>query len=133
MSGFSFGCDPEFMIEHHDDLKSAIGILPGKDKATVKDGCRYYFDNVLAEIAVPPAKSQEETISNVRKSLQGLARLVRPAKFVIRASANYPKKELNCDEARIAGCNPEWDVYSLTQVFPPDEDIDLKDGYYQFT
>jgi len=129
---FTFGSDPEFMLTHHDELKSAIGILPKKENATVKNGNGYYFDNVLAEIAVKPAKSKDEALANVRDALTGLARLVSPGKFVIRASANYPKKELNCPDAKIAGCNPEWNVYTLQMVFPPDEDVDLQDGFYQF-
>lgn len=132
MSSFSFGCDPEFMIEHHEELKSAIGILPKKENAVSKNGHGYYYDNVLAEISVKPANTQDEALINVRQALHGLARLVSPGKFIIRASANYPNKELNCSEAKIAGCNPEWDVYTLQCVFPPDEDVDMLDGYYQF-
>lgn len=128
----TFGLDPEFMLTHHDGLKSAIGVLPKKDHAVLKNGHGYYFDNVLAEIAVKPAKSKDEALGNIREALTGLSRIIKPAKFVIRASANYPKKELNCPDARIAGCNPEWDVYTLQCVFPPDEDVDLLDGYYQF-
>lgn len=129
---FTFGTDPEFMLTHHDELKSAIDILPKKEKAVIKNGHSYYFDNVLAEIAVKPAKNKDEAISNIRSALHGLARIIQPAKFIIQASANYPKKELNSLEAKIAGCNPEWNVYTLEQIFPPDEDVDLLDGYYQF-
>ena len=129
---FSFGTDPEFMLTHHDELKSAISVLPKKEDAVVKNGHGYYFDNVLAEIAVKPAKNKDEALCNVRSALHGLAQIIQPAKFVIRASGNYHKKELNCPDAKIAGCNPEWNVYSLQQVFPPDDDVDLLDGYYQF-
>lgn len=133
MSNFSWGTDPEFMIIHHGELKSAIGILPKKEKAVVsKNGHSFYFDNVLAEISIKPANNKDEAVSNVRSALYELSKAVSPGKFIIRASDNYPKKELNCFDAKIASCNPEWDVYSLQQIFPPDEDVDLLDGYYQF-
>lgn len=132
MNSFSFGTDPEFMLTHNYELKSAISILPKKENAVTRDGHNYYFDNVLAEIAVKLANNKEEALRNVRSALHGLAQVIQPAKFIIKASSNYPKRELNCLDAKIAGCNPEWNVYSLQQVFPPNEDVDLLDGYYQF-
>ena len=129
---FSFGLDPEFMLMQDSELKSAISFLPKKENAISKNGNDFYFDNVLAEIAIKPANSKDEAITNIQSALQNLAKLIGSAKFVIKASGNYPKSELNCSDAKIAGCNPEWNVYSLQQVFPPDEDVDLLDGYYQF-
>ena len=132
MSNFCFGIDPEFILIEKSNFKSAIGVLPSKEKALEKNGNKYYFDNVLAEIAVKPAKSKKEALKNVQKALEGLAKLIDPIRFTIKASGNYPEEELNCEEARIASCNPEWNVYSLEQILPPDEDVDLLDGYYQF-
>lgn len=132
MSSFSFGLDPEFMLIHHNELKSAIEILPKKENAIFRNGHGYYFDNVLAEVAVKPAIDKATAIENIQESLKNLARLISPAKFIIKASDNYPRKEINCTEARVAGCNPEWNVYSMEMTFPPDEDVDLIDGYYQF-
>jgi hypothetical protein len=129
---FTFGLDPEFFLIHHGELKSAIDILPKKEKSIIKNNHSYYFDNVLAEIAVNPSESKEDLICNVKSSLHGLAKVIQPAKFIIRASGNYPKKELNSFDAKIAGCNPEWDVYSLQQILPSDENVELLDGYYQF-
>ena len=129
---FTWGTDPEFMIVHHDELRSAIDILPDKEHALKKSGSEFYFDNVLAEIAVKPAETKDAALNNIKKSLQELARLVNPGKFVIKASANYPFKEIKTPKAKIAGCNPEWDAYTLQCIFPPDEDVELMEGYYQF-
>jgi hypothetical protein len=129
---FSFGSDPEFMLTSQNELKSAIGILPKKERAIVKQNNHYYFDNVLAEIAIKPANTKDESIENIRKSLQGLSDAIGKNKFTIKASANYPKKELNCMDAKVAGCSPEWNVYTLECDYPPDEDVELLDGYFQF-
>lgn len=132
MMQFTFGTDPEFMIVHHNELKSAIEILPDKEHALKKAGSEFYFDNVLSEIAVKPAETKDDALHNIKKSLQELARIVNPGKFVIKASANYPYKEINGPKAKIAGCNPEWCAYTLQCIFPPDEDVELMEGYYQF-
>lgn len=118
---FTFGCDPEFMLEMDGQLRSAIALLPRKDKAAKRPGGEVYYDNVLAELAVRPGRSKEEVLENIEDSLKSLVRMVRPAKVVARASAKYPASELGHKDAKIAGCNPEWDVYSLRCVLPPDE------------
>ena len=129
---FTWGSDPEFMIVHHGELKSAIDILPPKETPIKKNGNAFYFDNVLAEIAVKPAETKNEALNNIKKSLCELAKIVSPAKFVIKASANFPYKEISGPKAKIAGCNPEWNAYSLQIVLPPDEEVELMEGYYQF-
>lgn len=137
---FTFGTDPEFMICKHDEIKSAINFLPKKENATHHHGNAFYFDNVLAEIAVKPARNQAEALFNIRQALSGLAKVIdtgkygvlNEAKFIIKASSQFPKQELNCMDAKIAGCNPEWNAYTLQCIFPPDSDVDLLDGYYQF-
>ena len=134
MSKFTFGLDPEFMISNKDKFSSAINYLPKNEsnKSITKDGSRFYYDNVLAEIAVKPAASKNQAIENTRKSLSNLAKIIGDAKFVIQAYAEYPQIELNSIESRVVSCNPEWEAYSLTMMLPPDDDVEMIDGYYQF-
>lgn len=130
---FTFGCDPEVMlVDNNGKLVSAIGILPDKDDALPKDGNKFYFDNMLAEIAVKPASTKKEAIENIRLALKGLCECVKPFKIEIKASANYPKKEINCFDAVRASCEPEWNVYTLKENYLPDENVDLINGNYQF-
>jgi hypothetical protein len=121
---FTFGTDPEFMlINKQCSLKSAIGVLSKKTNAKCIKGNYFYYDNVLAEIAVKPANSKEEAIKNIKAALVKLAQLIHPLKFEISCAENYPLKELKDEDARIAGCNPEWNVYTLQCVMPPEEVI----------
>jgi hypothetical protein len=120
---FTFGTDPEFMISRWEDLQSSISLLPKKEQALVRNGSSFYYDNVLAEIAVKPGKTKEEVCNNIKQALQNLAKLVKPSRFVIQASAKYPAKQLIDKDAKIAGCNPEWNVYTLRCVLPPEEII----------
>jgi len=120
---FTFGTDPEFMVSRWDDLQSAISLLPRKEAALSRNGSKFYYDNVLAEIAVKPSKNRAEATENICKALQNLSKILKPARFTIQASAKYPIKQLNDKDARIAGCNPEWDAYTLRCILPPDEVI----------
>lgn len=117
----TFGTDPEFALLHKGQFKSAIGVLPEKDRAAKEGSNAFYFDNVLAEIGVKPAKSRVETVDNIRSAFKSLAKLVKPAKFVIRASMNYPSSELKHPKAMEAGCVPELSAYTLQRVTPPVE------------
>lgn len=132
MAKFSFGSDPEFMIVQNDLLKSAIGILRPKESPEKISGHGFYYDNVLSEIATKPGNNRQEVVNNTRESLNILAELVSPYRFTIKAAAEYPAKELKCDQAKIAGCNPEWSVYSLQVIEPPERIVDFKDGYFYF-
>jgi hypothetical protein len=120
---FTFGSDPEFMLSRWDDLQSAIKLLPKKEKAISRQGSKFYYDNVLAEIAVKPGKTKNEVLENTQQALQNFSKLIKPCRFNIKSSAKYPSQQLSDKESRIAGCNPEWNVYTLRCVMPPEEII----------
>ena len=123
MANFSFGADPEFVLTKNDNLISAIGILPAKNKALNFQGNEFYYDNVLAEIALTPAKNRHELISNLRNVFQTFKDMLNPVKFETRAAQNYPDKQLQHPEAKIAGCNLEWNAYTLKYMMPPKDII----------
>lgn len=123
---FSIGSDPEFvLLNRKNQPKSAIGVLPKKNSAKPIKGNTFYYDNVLAEIAIKPSFTKEEFLNNIRFCLRTLASILdkQSLRFDLKSSVNYPKKELLHDDARIAGCSPEWDVYSLKCILPPEEII----------
>lgn len=120
---FTLGCDPEFALTYKGQFKSAIGILPEKNASLKKDGSSFYFDNVLAEIAVKPAKSKQDLAENIRKALISLSHYIAPAKIIIQASMHYPLAELKHPKAIEAGCVPELSAYTLKRVLPPEEFI----------
>jgi len=121
MADFTFGSDPEFMLWKQGIFYSAIGIVPGtkKSRHTI-DGCDFYYDNVLAECTIQPARTKEEAVASIRKSLFHYANLVRPYYIVPRASHNYDWNQLKSKEALEAGCDPEWCAYTL-EVKKPDK------------
>lgn len=124
MFAFTWGSDPEFMLVHKGQYKSAIGVLPPKEKAIEEDGYKFYYDNVLAEAQMVPARTKQEAVENVRRCLTTLADLVAPYQLVLQSAQNYPKPELKHKDARVAGCKPEWCVYQLIAILPPQDVIE---------
>lgn len=120
---FKFGSDPEFFLERNNQIKSAIGILPSKRNCWEKNGNKFYFDNVLAEIAIRPGNDLNQVLKNTREAMKELSSLVFPAKFNLKSAGYLPEDELQDKESLIAGCEPEYNVYSLEQILPPEEII----------
>jgi hypothetical protein len=112
---FVAGADPELMLISPDgNLISAIGLVPGtKEKPHKVSKGAIQRDNVLAEFNVAPARSSEEFEHNIREVLRELAKEVHPHRLMVMASANYPDEALESDEARIFGCDPDFDAWAL--------------------
>lgn len=92
---FSIGSDPEFvLLNRKKQPKSAIGVLPKKNFAKPIKGNTFYYDNVLAEIAIKPSFTKEEFLNNIRFCLRTLASIVakQSLRFDLKSSLNYPKK-----------------------------------------
>lgn len=120
---FTFGSDPEFFLFGKGKFKSAIPLLPSKENPICKDGYSFYYDNVLAEAQVKPASSRQEAVENIGTCLEMLSEIVEPCKLVLQSAQNFPDSELKDKDAKIAGCMPEWSVYTLEQILPPQEVI----------
>jgi hypothetical protein len=119
MSVFSFGSDPEFMLVKGGKYYSAINIIKGDIANRIKiDGHEFYWDNVLAECAIKPGFTKEETISNFRNCFQIYAEMVKPYKLVAQASEIYPASELADEKARNAGCAPDNCAYEIKEKKP---------------
>ena len=121
---FTIGTDPELMLEMQTStgkhLVSAIGRVPGDKYKRHKIGKHeYYYDNVMAECAVAPSETKAGLVENLRDCFQQYADLVNPLKLIPQASADYPISELQHDDAKAIGCDPELCVYSLTEAEAP--------------
>lgn len=113
---FIAGADPELMIKTDEGaLTSAIGLVPGTKKRPRKvSGGAIQHDNVMAEFNVNPADSSEELVGNMRSVLKELSAIVSPNVLVVQASAEFPDRELRHQKARIFGCDPDFDSWTLS-------------------
>lgn len=107
------GTDPEFVLMYKGKPLSAIGILPRKDGK-----CTTYFDNVLAECAIPPEETEDAFVAGIREYITSLAANMKPYTVNTIAAIKYPKKQLQALEAREAGCNPEMCAYTYKSFTP---------------
>ncbi len=112
---FVAGADPELMlISPKGELTSAIPIIDGTKKAPLPvTGGAVQRDNVMAEFNVDPANSLEEFIDNMRQVLTDLSRIVAPNRLMVKASAEYPEAALDSDEARMFGCDPDFNSWTM--------------------
>ncbi|MFI5343964.1 MAG: hypothetical protein ACHQUC_07070 [Chlamydiales bacterium] len=125
---FTFGTDPEFFLSKNDKIYSAIGIVKGtKDRRKKIGNCAFYYDNVLAECAIPPGKSKKETLDNIRDCLKKYANLVAPYKLETKASHVFAPDQLRHEAAREVGCSPESCAY-LVEDLQPNEELFLKNN-----
>ena len=120
----TFGCDCEFILTLHGQYKSAVKVLTGTREKRERSthGHEFFHDNVLAEVAIAPSMTAEETERNFHTALKTLSDMVSPCKLNLAASADYPQKELKDPEAREAGCSEETDAY-VRKTLPSQEKI----------
>lgn len=120
--GLSVGSDPEFMLrDSSNNLIPSFGLLGGtKANPIATAHGAIQEDNVTAEVNSMPAGSLSEFIDNHRLIIQDLKDILDPLNLHIdiTASATFPDKLLSHPLARVAGCEPDFDAWSLTQNIP---------------
>ena len=112
---FIAGADPELMlVSPKGKLTSAIPLISGTKKEPLPvAGGAVQRDNVMAEFNVNPSSSFEEFVDNMRQVLGELAKMVAPNRLTVQASGRYPQKELDNDEARVFGCDPDFNSWTM--------------------
>jgi hypothetical protein len=117
---FTFGADPEFILEKDGIVYSSIGIISNKDDCYEEKGHKFYYDNVLAECAIKPSGHEEEAIGNFRECFKIFSKLISPYKLSSESTNSFSVNELNHPVAKEVGCKGEWCAYDLIEVDPPD-------------
>jgi hypothetical protein len=120
---FSFGTDPEFMLEKDGKIYSAIGMLAGdKDRKTKLKEFEFYYDNVLAECTIPPTYTNTDAVNTIKNCIKTLHQIVKPMKPIIKASHHYDKSELWHKDAFKVYCVEENCCYTMREI-QQDEEI----------
>ncbi len=119
----SFGSDPELLlIDNNEQPFSAIDVIKGDsaNRITILNH-QFYYDNVLAECAIKPSYSKQETIENFRECFKIYTDLVKPLKLKPQASTIFSDVQLDNQIAKIIGCVPDWCAYKIKMIKPPKE------------
>lgn len=110
------------MIGRNSDkqLVSAITAFPGAskhNKLRVDDDQFIFYDNVLLEMNVRPAKTLRDFLSSFSQcydfAQKELAK--KGLHLITKASAKFPLSECEDLEACVFGCDPEYCIYKLTE------------------
>lgn len=125
MKKFTVGTDPEFiLVDEEQNLKSAIPVIPaGKHDVEQLEKGGVMHDNVLVEFNTTPSDNEDEFIETIQTVLKQVADKVGAQGFrlKVQAAAKFPAKELDHQEAREFGCEPDFNAWQLRpNVLPPD-------------
>ena len=120
LTNITIGADIELFLQDKatKEIISAEGYIRGEKMMPFNfDPANEYFattlDNVLAEFSIPPARSKEEFYAFIQKSL-GYINDNIPKEYCTIAipSANLHPRFLETDQAKIFGCEPDFNAYT---------------------
>ena len=123
-SEISVGTDTEFFLnDANGNLVSAIRYINGGkyNPVALPSGGGVTYDNVCMEFATPVAFSKEEFIAAVGKTMsEAVGMLPEGVVPVQLASADFPPSELEHEEARRFGCDPDFDAWRVAMNEVPE-------------
>jgi len=126
---FWLGSDPELMLRDvkTNQLKSAIPIIPegkkGGRRLDVPGKNFVLHDNVLVEFNTEPAETNKDFVKTLGQVLVRIEKDIAKSgvKLCLQTSADFPESELNSGEARLFGCEADYDAYALVRNEMEDE------------
>jgi len=120
----TIGCDPElFVVNVNNKFISSIGKFGGSKIAPAPIGhnCYVQEDNVAVEFNIPPASSKEQFLASINFSLEELHKRAEKMhlQLAIVPSARFDNDQLRSPKAKVFGCDPDKNAWTLTQNHPP--------------
>jgi len=127
MNKFTIGCDPEiFLMNNQLQFKSAIGLLGGDKwfpRILSKDGHACLEDNVAVEFNIPPCTSFESFKNEIKKTMQMIKEILpENLNYNQKSAVSFPETELNCEQAWIFGCDPDYNAWTMEENPRPETD-----------
>lgn len=112
------GCDPELFLQTESGkFISSIGLIGGSKESPLpidEEGCAIQEDNVAVEYNTPPCKSAEEFVKYNKKVLAEIAQRVQQMglKIVVVPSARFDDDQLDNEQAKTFGCEPDFNAWN---------------------
>lgn len=121
---FTIGCDPEFFLRERKSGKliSAIPHVSGTkyEPMTLPKGGNIQRDNVAVEVATDPASNMDMFVQNISNTLsEAVKTLPKNTEIIAVPSAHFPEDQLQHPEAKLFGCEPDYDAWSVSINEPP--------------
>lgn len=120
----TIGADPELFIINEKTKKvvSAVGLIPGEKgnpwrSEDMPEGFGLETDNILAEFNIPPVKDEISFVNNIvymQKYIDKFVKSKNPNLGIkCAASRTVPAAELQSDQAKLFGCDVDYNAYTL--------------------
>jgi hypothetical protein len=126
----SIGADPEVFLRDAHDFVSAEGIIGGtkKQPLAIENGCALQEDNVTAEFNIPPATTKYQLTASISYAVGHIEKKISDKGLFLShaASAKFNQKYLQTEQARMFGCDPDSNAWTLMVNQPPETDTDLR-------
>lgn len=126
LNNITIGADPELFIinENTNQVVSAVGLIPGEKGnpwvgEDMPKGFGLETDNILAEFNIPPVKDKINFINNIIYMQEYIDRFVKNINPELGikciASQVVPNSELQSDQAKLFGCEVDYNAYTLKE------------------
>jgi len=118
------GADPELFLAKQGKVISAVGLIGGtkhEPRPISDNGHMVQEDNIAIEYNIPASATKEDWINNhnfVKDYLEVHVTAMN-CELNISASANLDKVELESDQAKQFGCEPDFNVWTQSINEPP--------------
>ena len=113
--GITVAADPELVVVNSEGKPvPCVGILPGsKEEPFSNEFGEIMEDNVLAEFTINPQDNEEDFSKAFDDQINALTELLKPHGLSIdfKSSINFEAKELQSEQAQVAGCDPDYNAW----------------------
>lgn len=114
---FKFGCDPEIFVKNsRGNLVSAHGMVPGNKKAPHKVTFgAVQVDGMALEFNINPVRNRHSWVGHINNVLSEMKEMIPSSyKFDYSPVAHFGEEMIKSqpEEARILGCDPDFNVYT---------------------
>jgi hypothetical protein len=118
---FKLGCDPElFLSDREGNLKASCGLIGGTKEAPqplpmLGEGFAVQEDNVAMEFNIPPAATMREFVDSITRTIKVLGDGINDTlgfHIDVRSCASFPEEELQHEQARVFGCDPDFNAWT---------------------
>lgn len=112
------GADPEFFLVNAEGKSiSSIGLIGGSkaNPRDLGDGYAVQEDNVAVEFNIPPADSKDQFVHSIHHALSLIKKELATTDldFDISATAYFDHDQLRSKAARIMGCEPDYNAWTM--------------------
>lgn len=123
VTNVTIGADPELFIinEKTGKVVSSIGLIPGEKGdpwvgEDMPNGFGLETDNIVAEFNIPPVQDGVSFVNNIEYMKQYIDKFVKNINpdlgILCAASKSVDKSELNSPQAKLFGCDVDFNAYT---------------------